>query len=235
MAADASAFSPDRPGAAQGPEPAAASRAGDDRSAESGADAGTRSGVDRNSLAAVIEDLRRRAENADEVSLGDLSGALGSRGHGPLFAVPALIQLSPLGGIPGVPTLLALFIAVFAVQLLSGREGISFPRFLKRRAVDADRAESALDRIAPWAEKIDAWFGGRLERLTDDPAPRAAAAAVLALCLIVPPLELAPFAAAAPMAAIALFGLALTLRDGALMLLGWAFAAGAVATLAGIV
>jgi hypothetical protein len=41
------------------------------------------------------------------------------------------------------------------------------------------------------------------------------------LCLTVPPLEFIPFASTAPMAAIAAFGLAMTLRDGLLMALGF--------------
>ncbi len=47
------------------------------------------------------------------------------------------------------------------------------------------------------------------------------AAACLLLCLTVPPLELFPFASTAPMAAIALFGLAMTLRDGLVMALAF--------------
>ena len=50
------------------------------------------------------------------------------------------------------------------------------------------------------------------------PAVRIAAAGCVALALTVPPLELLPFASAAPMAAIAAFGLAITVKDGALMI-----------------
>jgi hypothetical protein len=49
------------------------------------------------------------------------------------------------------------------------------------------------------------------------------------LCLTVPPLELVPFASTAPMAAIAAFGLGMTLRDGLLMGLGFVLSVVAVA------
>ena len=49
------------------------------------------------------------------------------------------------------------------------------------------------------------------------------------LALTVPPLELLPFASSAPMAAIAMFGLALLVHDGALMIAAWLLAGMAVA------
>lgn len=47
---------------------------------------------------------------------------------------------------------------------------------------------------------------------------KGAAVIVIVLCRTVPPLEFFPFASSAQMLAIAAFGLALTVRDGALML-----------------
>ena len=44
------------------------------------------------------------------------------------------------------------------------------------------------------------------------------AGAILLLCCTVPPLEFLPFASSIPMLAIAVLGLALTVRDGALVL-----------------
>lgn len=51
-------------------------------------------------------------------------------------------------------------------------------------------------------------------------AQMGAALAVIALCIMVPPLELLPFAAVIPMLAIAIIGLAVMVRDGVLMLVG---------------
>lgn len=56
-----------------------------------------------------------------------------------------------------------------------------------------------------------------------------AAAGAIGLALMVPPLELIPFASSAPMIAITVFGLALLAHDGVLMLLALLLVTGAVA------
>ncbi|HAE25867.1 MAG TPA: hypothetical protein DCG58_01800, partial [Hyphomonas adhaerens] len=68
----------------------------------------------------------------------------------------------------------------------------------------------------------------RLTWATDKIATYGAALAVSLLSLLMIPLELVPFAVAAPGTAIVLFGLALVARDGALMLAGFAAAAAAI-------
>lgn len=70
--------------------------------------------------------------------------------------------------------------------------------------------------IAHW---LDEHSHGRFETLTEGAWLRIAAGIVIALCFTVPPLEFIPFASSAPMLAIAAFGLALTVRDGLLMVL----------------
>ena len=49
----------------------------------------------------------------------------------------------------------------------------------------------------------------------------ATAGVIALMCLAVPPLELLPFAVVLPMGVIAAFGIALTVRDGLLMLIGF--------------
>lgn len=158
-------------------------------------------------------------ENAhrDPVELGEAVEAFGKRSLGPFLLVPALIEVSPIGGIPAVPTLLAVIIALSAAQILFGRDHIWLPGFLERRHVKGDSVVKAADKLGGLGRWMDRWFHGRLTWLTRRPFDRIAAALCLALCATVPPLELIPFASTAPMAAIAAFGLALLVRDGALM------------------
>ncbi len=178
----------------------------------------------------LMDEMGRLAETRDEVSVGDLVGVVGHRGFGPLFFAPALIAVSPLGAVPGVPTSCALLIVLVAVQILMNRGTIWMPPVLSRRSVPADRVSRAMDKARPAAAWMDRHFGRRLRALTTMPARLAAAAAVLALCLMVPPLELIPFAAAIPMAAVAVIGLAITAGDGILMLVGLGAAAAALIT-----
>ncbi|EAQ01544.1 putative exoD-like membrane protein [Pseudooceanicola batsensis HTCC2597] len=173
----------------------------------------------------MLDDLSRCAEQGEEVTVGQITESLGHRGFGPFLVVPALIEITPLGGIPGVPSLLALIIVLFAGQIALGRKHMWLPGFLERREIEGDKVRKSAQKLRPLARWLDRWFHERLPRFAGSGSARVAAALVIALCLTVPPLELIPFASSAPMLAIAMIGLALTLRDGALMLAAYAVAA----------
>lgn len=176
----------------------------------------------------ILDRLHQTAEAHGRVTVGHMVEALGDRGWGPFLFVPALLEISPIGGIPGVPTLLALIIAIFAAQIAWGRDHMWLPELLRRRSVSGEKMRAAVDKMRPAGRFLDRWFHGRFPSLTSDKATRIAAVVVILLCLTVPPLELLPFASTGPMVAIAAFGLALTMRDGLLMALGFVLSALAV-------
>lgn len=180
----------------------------------------------------MLDAVAALSRGARRVSVGDVVEQVGHRGFGPLIFVPALLGASPLGGIPGVPSLLAAVIALIVVQLLLGRAHIWLPRLLRRRNVEADKLKRAVSKSRPGARWLDRWLGRRLTALISSPARMLAALTILGLCVMVPPLEVVPFAALVPMVAIALTGLAITAHDGILMLI--AFAASAVALISGL-
>ena len=176
-----------------------------------------------------MDGLGELAEANDDVTIGDALDQFGNRSFAPFLVLVPLLEISPIGGIPGVPTALAILVALIAVQLLIGREHIWLPGFVERRSVSADKLESAIGKLEKIAQGADAWFGGRLKWLTKGPAITFAALMVLALCAAVPPLEVVPFASSVPMLAIAAFGLALMVRDGLLMLVAGALSIGSIA------
>lgn len=165
----------------------------------------------------ILSELVDLTEGRRKISLGEIADSIGKRSYGPFLLVPALIEISPLGGIPGLPTFIALIIAIAAAQLMMGREHLWMPAFLEKHEIQAKRIGQAKQKLSRFARWLDRWFHGRLSILTDDPVPRLVGMIVFALCLTVPPLELVPFASSAPMLAIAAFGLALLVRDGLLM------------------
>lgn len=174
---------------------------------------------DPHSVSEILDRLRDMGEDAhrDPVELGEAVEMFGKRSVGPFLLVPALIEVSPIGGIPAVPTLLAMIIALSAAQILFGRDHIWLPSILERRHVKGIKVVKAADKLAGIGRWMDRWFHGRMKWLTGPPFDRIAAGMCILLCATVPPLELIPFASTAPMAAIAAFGLALLVRDGALM------------------
>lgn len=152
------------------------------------------------------------------VCIGDVLDEFGARSFGPFLFAPALIELSPIGGIPGVPTFLALLAATVAAQLFVGKEHVWLPALVQRRRIRSGRLMQAARKLEGVAEWLDARFRGRMRRFTRRPMQRLAAVLVILLALTVPPLEFIPFASSAPMLAIAMFGLAVLVRDGLLML-----------------
>ncbi|MER0237159.1 exopolysaccharide biosynthesis protein [Fulvimarina sp. MAC8] len=175
----------------------------------------------------ILDKLKELAESDHQVSVGEVTDAFGRRGYGPLLAVPALVGASPVGGIPTVPTILAVVIVIVAVQMVFGARSFWMPGFLSDRAVSSKKLGSAVERVRPWGKRLDRLFKDRLQVLTTMVFERIAAVCCVVLALIVPPLEFVPFAAAIPFIAILLFGIALAVHDGVVMLVAFASAAGA--------
>lgn len=170
------------------------------------------------SLGEILDRFDKLAHQGTRVAVADLVDAVGTRSYGPFLVVPALIELSPVGGVPGVPTALAAVVVLFAAQMLFGRRRLWMPEWVARRSLGAQRLARLVEAVRPMAQRMDRWFHGRLRALTSGVGLRVAALACIALALMVPPLELFPFASSAPMGAIALIGLALLVRDGVLMI-----------------
>lgn len=177
----------------------------------------------------VLDALERHGAD-DEVSVGTIRGEWGDRSFGALLFLPAMLEISPLGGVPGVPTFLALLIALVAVQVLLGRDGLWLPGWIERRSVAGEKLCTAVGWLRKPARFIDRHFHDRLTGLTTPPFDRVVALVCLVLAASVPPLELFPFASTVPMAAIALLGLALLFDDGLLVLVGLALAVGTIGT-----
>ncbi|WGH78776.1 exopolysaccharide biosynthesis protein [Jannaschia ovalis] len=176
----------------------------------------------------ILDQLDDLAEQEEQPSIGDVNERLGNRSVGALMAIPASLELTPIGGVPGVPTLLATVIAILAVQVALGRDHMWLPGLLERRSVAWEKLRNAVNRLRPAARWADAHFGRNMTLFVDPPAQRVVAAAILALCLTVPPLELIPFASSLPMGTIVIFGLGILFQDGRLMALGWVAWVGAL-------
>ena len=168
-------------------------------------------------VGAILDCLDERADAAEHVSVADIIGSFGKRTFGPAMMLPALVELTPIGAIPGVPTFLAAIIVLVALQKLLGRSSIWLPGFIGNRCVSSEKLRGAIAKLRRLAGFTDRHFHGRLQWLTRAPFSLMAAAIVVLLAATVPFLEVLPFASSGPMLAIAMFGLAILVRDGVLM------------------
>ena len=176
------------------------------------------------SVGEVLDELDHLAEGTDKVCISDVLDDFGGRSFGPFLMLFALLELSPVGAIPGIPTFLALCILLISGQLALGKEHVWLPGFIQSRSVESRKLEKAVEKLRGMADWLDEHSKDRLDFLTAGVWMRVAGAVAALLCLTVPPLEVVPFASSLPMLAIAIIGLSLTVKDGALMLGALVFA-----------
>lgn len=180
-------------------------------------------------LETLLENLKHDAQHG-KLQVQGVIDSFGSRALGPLLFLPAIFAVSPLGGVPGVPTIIGLVIALIAVQSMFAHSHIWLPNIIANRELPTQKVCRSVDAMLPAARGIDRWFGNRLTILTRDPAPRIVAGVCLLLALLMPPLEVVPFAVIAPAGAIVVLSAALILEDGLVMAIGLAASLIAVIT-----
>lgn len=171
-------------------------------------------------LQSIVGSVEERFDGGS-LTLGELIDAVGSRSLGPLLLLPSVVAISPIGGIPGVPTLIAIMLLLIVTYWFLSGESLWLPKFIKRRSVDADKVSATLDKLRPAARWTDRNFGDHLTGLVRPSTENTVAVIAAFLAVLMPPLEILPFAVAAPAGAITLMALGLTLRDGALLLMGF--------------
>ncbi len=177
-------------------------------------------------LQELLQRLQQASAEGQRVAFADLLEAAGQRSFGPLLLLPGLIALSPLSGIPGLPSTVAVMVALIAGQLLCGRRHIWLPHWLLTRSLSRDKFERALRFLLPLARSVDRLVRPRLSLLTRGPALYANVLLCLLIALSMPPLEVVPFANSISGAALSALGLALFAHDGLLALLAFAFSIG---------
>ena len=185
---------------------------------------------DDRGLVEVVDDLHRAADRASsaKVSLGDLLDTVGERSHGALILVPALIALMPTGGIPTVPTIMASIIVLIAAQMVMSPDHIWLPKRVLDFSIGSSKLRKGLEWFRPKAQRFSWLFRSRLTFVNEPPFFYLIVLALVAMAATMPPLELLPFAAAAPSFVMTIIGLGLTTDDGLWTLAGLGLAVAAL-------
>jgi len=162
--------------------------------------------------------------------VGSILRAAGSRAAGPLLFLPALVMVSPIGAVPGVPLFLCTLIILVAAQVVAGRSSLWLPSVLIKRRIPEKKVVEVVEWLRPHAARADRYLGQRLTGLASAPVTRVIAGLCVLLALLVYPLTLLPLAVALPGSAIMFLSLGLLTRDGVVTLVGLAVAAAAFCT-----
>lgn len=169
-----------------------------------------------------VLDRIAKAEDHDgqHTSARTVVNELGRRSFAPLLLLPGLVTLLPIGGIPGVPTVMSILVLVVSVQLLFGRRSFWLPGWLLDRSVPRSKLETSRRWMLRPARFIDFFLRPRITFLTKGPGVYLVAFISVLVALMMPPMELVPFSAIGAGLALTLFGLALLAHDGLAALIG---------------
>lgn len=175
------------------------------------------------SLSQLLEHIAQTAKSRERVSLGLVVREVGLRSFAPLLLLVGIILFSPLSGIPGVPTLMAILTLLVAVQLLLGRQHFWLPQWMLKRSISERKLLRALDWLRGPAGFIDRWLRPRLVFLVRRTGTYAIAAICAVIALALPAMEIIPFSATTAGLALTAFGVALVTHDGLLAVLAFVF------------
>lgn len=165
--------------------------------------------------------------DGDSVTVADLLNAVGRRSYGPVLLLLGFIAISPLTIIPGANVLVALITLIFAIQMAVGRHYPWIPRKALEFSFPRKHLIAGVAVADKYVAQIDRFLKPRLTFLTQAPFAQLVALACVGAALVTLPLSFVPLGPVIPSLAVLLFGLAITARDGFVIVLASASLAGA--------
>ena len=171
----------------------------------------------------ILDTLETLVEREDALRLGDIVSAFGSTAFVPVLMVMALIVFSPLSGIPFLPTVFGLMIALTAMQMVLERRMLWLPSILLTRKVSSRRFKLALNWLRLPAGWLERRLKPRLVYLTRQPLALIPKLACVLCGLAMPFLELVPFSSSLLAAAVLCFSASFLVRDGVFVIVGGGF------------
>jgi len=137
-----------------------------------------------------------------------------------MLALPSFIACTPIGAIPGIPSLAGGTILLIALQILLGRRHPWLPQRVKQLNCDADQLRYIVEKVKPYAVRVDRFLVPRCFFMRQ-PVFRSFIALCCAGCgLVMIPLELIPFMGLIPAFAVLIMAIGMATDDGAVALFG---------------
>ena len=174
--------------------------------------------------------------NDDEqrVYVRDVLARIGDDSFAPAILVVALVLVSPISGIPGMPTIGGLIILLIAFQKVFRRQHLWLPDVLMRRSVPTSRMRQAHNFLRKPAAWVDRHTRSRLRPLTIRPMRFTGTVVIILTAFTWPFLELIPMFTSVSALAVALLSVGQLTRDGAFMAAGYGVIGGIVLLFGGI-
>jgi len=174
-----------------------------------------------------ILDQLEGGTDGDEVTVDELLHAFSTRSFGPLLLVPSLIALGPTGAIPGMSIVMGSVILLVAGQMLISNDRPWLPSGIRNFSFARAKLVGAIETARPYVRRVERFIKPRLRTLSEGAASYLVPIACILLALTMIPLAALPFAVAIPATALTCLSVGLMLKDGLLILTGYAVAAAA--------
>lgn len=156
----------------------------------------------------------------DTFEFAEFWDVMEKRGFGPMLALPSFIACTPIGAIPGIPSLAGGTILLIALQILLGRRHPWLPQKVMQLNCDADQLRYIVEKVKPYAVRVDRFLVPRCFFMRQ-PVFRSFIALCCAGCgLVMIPLELIPFMGLIPAFAVFIMAIGMATDDGAVALVG---------------
>ncbi len=156
----------------------------------------------------------------DKFEFAEFWDVMEKRGFGPMLALPSFIACTPIGAIPGIPSLAGGTILLIALQILLGRRHPWLPQKVMQLNCDADQLRYIVEKVKPYAVRVDRFLVPRCFFMRQ-PVFRSFIALCCAGCgLVMIPLELIPFMGLIPAFAVFIMAIGMATDDGAVALVG---------------
>lgn len=176
-------------------------------------------------LEELLYEATLTAKGRRRISLGEITRTVGQGSFGSLLLLAGVMAVSPLGGIPGMPSAMGILVLLVASQMLLGKPCCWLPRWLVSRSVDSQKLGKAVGWLYKPARSVDHLLRRRLQSLVVPPGNRFLALTCALVGIGMPLMELVPFSIHSAGAVVTLFGLAVIARDGRLALLAYGLTA----------
>lgn len=169
----------------------------------------------------LLDRIQAGAQGRAFVSVEEMMDSVGRRTFGPLVLFAGIILVTPLSGVPGIPTLMGLLTLLTLGQVLMGRKHFWLPGWIVRRRIPQHRLLQGTEWLRPSVRRIDRLTRSRFTLLVNGPGLYFMAVGCMAIAIIMPATEVVPFSSSIAGLALVAFGLAMTARDGLVALFAW--------------
>ncbi len=168
------------------------------------------------SISEILDEFISQPHGA-ELTLAEILSRLGDRAYGLailLFALPNTIPV----GIPGISSICAVPLMLFALQLMIGRQRLWLPRWLASRSVPTESFNSMIRNALPRLRKIERYIKPRMEHFTTDWMEKKVGLMVFILSAIIfLPIPLGNFI---PAICMCIMAMGLLSKDGGFVIVG---------------